>query len=185
MNPTVATPAPVAPAFAFDPRGPRTLDDLAALASPALERVYRAGRAPTSVAPLTGDPRCRMLAVRGAPAVVTSVLRRFAAAPQFPWAGKRFATAAAGQGSGINRVRLAGQRTWFPFVTSIEPSAIDGAPCIYLDYRLPQNPRPIQMIRDELREVAPDLFLGPAMFDDGKRPPVLALWFACQHAAAN
>ncbi|MCE9571854.1 MAG: hypothetical protein K8W52_01730 [Deltaproteobacteria bacterium] len=183
MNPTIATSAsPVAPAF--DLAGPRTLDDLAALDSPALERVYRAGRAST-IAALDGDPRCRMLAVRGAPGPVGAALRAFAASSRFPWAGKSFASESASRGSGINRVRLAGDRRWFPFVTTIEPSAIDGQPCVFLDYRLAANPKPIQMIRDELREVAPGLFLGPAMFADGKRPPVLALWFACHHVSQN
>ena len=185
MNPTIATSHPPLATPAFDPAGPRTLDDLAALDSPALERIYRGGRAPTSVAPLDGDPRCRMLAVRGAPGPIGAALRALAASSRFPWAGKRFASEHAGRGSGINRVRLAGDRRWFPFVTTIEPSAIDGQPCVFLDYRLAANPRPIQMIRDELREVAPGLFLGPAMFADGKRPPVLALWFACHHVSQN
>jgi hypothetical protein len=35
------------------------------------------------------------------------------------------------------------------------------------------------MIRDELREVAPGLFLGPAMLDRGKGKPTLILFFAC------
>jgi hypothetical protein len=35
------------------------------------------------------------------------------------------------------------------------------------------------MIRDELREVAPGLFLGPAMLDTGKGDPRLVLFFAC------
>jgi hypothetical protein len=35
------------------------------------------------------------------------------------------------------------------------------------------------MIRDELREIRPGLFLGPAMFDNGNAPARLVLWFAC------
>ena len=168
------------------PPGPRPLDDLAAMDVAALTALYRAGRMPASMAALDGNPRCRMLAVRGldhgGPA---GALRRFAASSAFPWAGKSFASEGADRGRGINRVRLAGERRWFPFQTLVEPSAIDGKPCIFLDYKQPENPRPIQMIRDELREVAPGLFLGPAMLDTGNAPPRLVLWFACHVQPTN
>ena len=65
----------------------------------------------------------------------------------------------------------------FPFDTSVGPSAIDGAPCIVLDYDKPNNPFFIRAIRDELREVAPGLFLGPAMVRLGASAK-LALYFA-------
>ncbi len=121
-----------------------------------------------------------MLAVRGLDrGGLAAALRRFAASGAFPWAGKSFTASSDGDGSGINRVRLAGTRRWFPFRTRVEPSAVDGAACILLDYDDPANPRPIRMIRDELREVAPGLFLGPAMLDTGKGDPKLVLFFAC------
>lgn len=166
--------------------GLTTLDELAALDVAALTALYRAGRVPATLAALDGSPRCRMLSVRGldhgAPA---GALRRFAASAAFPWAGKSFSSERTDAGRGINRVRLGGERRWFPFATSFEPSAIDGKPCIFLDYRQPENPRAIQMIRDELREVAPGLFLGPAMLDTGKAPPRLVLWFACHVVPSN
>jgi hypothetical protein len=151
---------------------PRTLDDLAALAVAALEALYRAGTVPASIRGLDGG---------GAGGTIRSLAR----ASWFPWAGKSFAAQTDGAGNGINRVRLGGTRRWFPFTTTIEPSAIDGAPCIFLDYDHAINPRPIRMIRDELREVSPGLFLGPAMLDTGKSPPRLVLFFACHLSAAN
>ena len=182
-TPNTTTPKP--PTEAFAP-GPRTLDDLAALDVATLGALYATGRMPASLAALDGSPRCRMLAVRGLDAGAPArALRRFAASASFPWAGKSFTSSAADRGRGINRVRLGGERRWFPFATSIEASAIDGAPCIFLDYRQPENPRAIQMIRDELREVAPGLYLGPAMLDTGKAPPRLVLWFACHVIPAN
>jgi hypothetical protein len=160
--------------------GPRTLDELAALDVAALEAVYRAGTVPASLRALDGSPVCRMLAVRGLDAgPAFELIRRFAKSEVFPWAGKSFAAKDDGEGAGINRVRLAGTRRWFPFQTRVEPSAIDGAPCILLDYDLDANPKPIRMIRDELREVAPGLFLGPAMLDTGKGDPRLVVFFAC------
>jgi hypothetical protein len=178
--------------------GPRTLDDLAALDVAELEAVYRRGTVPPSLHALDGNPVCRMLAIRGLDAGARArTIRNLARASWFPWAGKSFAAETDATGNGINRIRLAGGKRWFPFKTLVEPSAIDGAPCIFLDYRLAANPRPIQMIRDELREVAPGLFLGPAMLDTGNAArrrsrdqrqglgetgARLVLWFACHVA---
>ncbi|KAB2896622.1 MAG: hypothetical protein F9K40_14165 [Kofleriaceae bacterium] len=168
------------PATASAVSGPRTLDDLAELDVTALEAVYRRGTVPASLHALDGNPVCRMLAVRGLDGGGRArLVRDLARVSWFPWAGKSFAAESDGAGNGINRVRLLGGKRWFPFTTSVEASAIDGAPCIFLDYRHAANPKPIQMIRDELREVRPGLFLGPAMLDTGRSPARLVLWFAC------
>jgi hypothetical protein len=185
---TTTTTAPrttaTAPTTGTAAAQPRTLDDLAALDVDALEAVYRRGTVPASLHALDGSPVCRMLSVRRLDhGVVAGALRGFARSGAFPWAGKSFSAASDGEGTGINRVRLAGTRRWFPFQTRIEPSAIDGAPCILLDYDHRVNPKPIRMIRDELREVAPGPFLGPAMLDTKNSPPKLVLFFACDTRA--
>lgn len=186
MTTTTATATPITSAAAAAAPRPTTLDELAALDVAALGAVYRAGAVPASLHALDGNPTCRMLAVRGLDgAVAGRGVRALAAARWFPWAGKSFAAEHDGAGRGINRVRLGDGRRWFPFTTRVEPSAIDGRPCIFLDYDLALNPRPIRMIRDELREVAPGLFLGPAMVDDHRRPPRLVLWFACDARGAR
>jgi hypothetical protein len=177
---TTTAPRTTATAPAAATTAPRTLDDLAALDVDALEALYRRGTVPSSLHALDGSPVCRMLSIRRLDrGPVASALRGFARSGAFPWAGKSFSAASDGEGTGINRVRLAGTRRWFPFQTRVEPSAIDGDACILLDYDLPENPKPIRMIRDELREVAPGLFLGPAMLDTGKGDPRLILFFAC------
>ena len=181
MIPTAtATSTPAARPAAVPASLPRTLDELAALDVVGLEAAYRQGTVPRSLHALDGNPVCRMLAVRGldggAPA---GLIRGFAGSRVFPWAGKSFAASSDAAGTGINRVRLAGARRWFPFTTRVEPSAIDGAPCILLDYDLDLNPKPIRMIRDELRELRPGLFLGPAMLDTKRSPARLVLFFAC------
>lgn len=168
-----------APSAAPAADGPRTLDELAALGVDELEAVYRRGTVPASLHALDGSPLCRMLSVRGISGPVAAGLRAFARSEAFPWAGKSFSAKDDAEGTGINRVRLAGTRRWFPFETRVDASAIDGEPCILLDYDLAANPKPIRMIRDELREVAPGLFLGPAMLDTGKGDPRLVLFFAC------
>jgi hypothetical protein len=161
-------------------RWPKNLDQLAALSVDELTALYREVIPAESMRVLSGDPVCRMLAVRGLDSgVAASALRRFAAARRFPWIGKRFSATGDREGHGINRVRLAGEHTWFPFETRYEPSAIDDRPCVFLDYRLPENPAPIRLIRDELRELEPGLMFGPAMLDNGKSPATLVLYFAC------
>lgn len=162
-----------------------TLDALARMTVAELTALYQRGTVPDSLAALDGEPRCRMLSIVGVDrGPIATGLRRVAGSARFPWGGKAFKSSSAGGGTGINRVRLGAERRWFPFHTRFEPSAIDGAPCILLDYDLAENPLVIRKIRDELREVAPGLFLGPAMADVGARP-TLVLYFACDTRPAN
>ncbi len=155
------------------------LDDLAKLSSDDLDRLYRDAPAPTGVERLVGKPKGRMLAVRFTDRTpLFSILRRVAALRVFPWDGKSFGALRADEGTGINRVKILPLRfDWFPFRTRIEPSAVDGRPCVYLDYEQPENPFFIAKIRDEIREVAPDLWLGPAMAKT-RGGAVHVLWFA-------
>ena len=156
-----------------------TLESLAALDAEALLALYTSAPLPTTVAPLAGAPRGRMLAVRRADqGLVGSLLRRLSGASFFPWGGKSFAGGGA-RGTGINRVNLggAGRHNLFPFDTAIAASAIDGRDTIVLDYDKPENPGLIRAIHDEIRAIEPGLYLGPAMWKaaSGK---VLVLWFA-------
>jgi hypothetical protein len=177
--------ATVSPIASSPSAAPLTVDGLAALDSAALGQVYEQGRVPASFASLDGQPRGRMLAPVGrlGRGRAGGVVRRLAGARFFPWAGKSFSSAGSAEGAGINRVRMGVTREWFPFATSVQPSVIDGKPTIVLDYDKPENPRVIRRIHDELREVAPGLFLGPAMWKakDGKK---LLLWFAIDKTQA-
>ncbi|MGE0324187.1 MAG: hypothetical protein AB7K71_23205 [Polyangiaceae bacterium] len=152
-------------------------NDLAKLSLEELRALYEGGRL-FDLDQLAGAPKGRMLTLAGGLGKPTPrrVLARLAKGALFPWRGKSFQTLdrANQRGAGINRVVLLGEK--FPFDTFVEASAIDGKPCVRLDYDKVENPFFIRVIRDELREVAKDLYLGPAMFD-GKRPE-LVLWFA-------
>lgn len=153
------------------------LDALARLDARALGDLYAKAGRPTSVDGLAGRPRGRMLAVRTLDGRRRGrTIRGLAAARWFPWGGKSF-TGNGVAGRGSNRVHFGGRHELFPFHTSIRPSVIDGQPCVMLDYDLPDNPGFIRAIHDEVREVEPGLYLGPAMWkaQDG---PVLVLWFA-------
>ncbi len=161
------------------PRVVRTLDDLARLSSSELGDVYAGGTVPDSLAALDGDLIGRMLAVRsldrGAP---FSFLASFARSARFPWGGKSFAATDAKHGTGINRVHLGGRHRLFPFATHFGPSVIDGRPCVVLDYDQRDNPAAIRAIHDEVREVAPKIFLGPACVKRSAKTPLTVLWFA-------
>ena len=152
------------------------LSSLAALDVAALGELYAGGTA-SRLDALEGFPRGRMLAIRGLDrGMFGGMLRRFAGSASFPWDGKSF-TGRGATGNGINRVTMFGRHNLFPFVTSIRPSVIDHAPCIVLDYDQPENPPAIRAIHDELREIEPGLYLGPAMVKT-KTEPKFVLWFA-------
>jgi hypothetical protein len=157
-----------------------SLDSLAARSLEELDALYRAAAAPTTIRAADGELVGRMLAVRGVPPAIAAVMRRWAAAPSFVWEGKTFRAASDAHGTGHNRVNvpgLLGRQGLFPFATRLGASLLDGAPTLILDYDLDVNPAYIRRIHDEIREVAPGLFLGPAMWKS-EREPALVLWFA-------
>ncbi len=160
-------------------RGAITLDDLAKASVGELTRMYREARAPESLDGLHGTPRGRMLAVVGplGKRPMRDVVAAVARAPLFPWIGKRFEAFDARSGQGINRVRVLGER--YRFELRYDDSVLDGQRCVLLDYDLPDNPFFIRPIRDELREVSPGLFLGPALLRT-RTEPKLVLFFAVE-----
>lgn len=158
---------------------PRTLDDLSQRSYDDLDALYRAGTVPPDLSVLDNKPKGRMLAVRGVDKTpLAGVLRAAAKLPVFPWDGKTLTSEDARSGSGINRIQLGVSMDWFKFTTRIEPSVIDGADTIVLDYEQPGNPWFIRQIHDELREVSSGLFLGPAMWKRSESAPANVLWFA-------
>ena len=177
--------ATVSPTASTTPAG-LSIDALAQLDATELGHLYEQGTVPTSLAVLDGAPRGRMLASAGplGRGPVAAAVRRFSASKVFPWAGKSFTSASTTEGSGVNRVRLGGTRELFPFATRVDASAVDGRPAIILDYDQPKNPALIRRIHDELREVSPGLFLGPAMWKAGDRKQLL-LWFAIDQTQAT
>jgi hypothetical protein len=157
---------------------PVDLDLLSRMSSQELDALYRRARLPRSLDLLNGTPRGRMLALVSPldQGLTFGAIRAFADSGIFPWHGKSFdAGQGASYGSGINRTILLGDL--FRFDTRVEPSAVDGEPCIVLDYDKPENPWFIRRIHDELREVAEGLYLGPAMWK-GAREKKLVLHFA-------
>jgi hypothetical protein len=160
-------------------RSLHTLDTLAERSSNELDALYRAATVSSTMHAADGKLIGRMLAVRGLPSAVGGPLRRWAASRTFLWEGKTFQASSDTRGDGHNRVfipNVFGRQNLFPFETSFGPSAIDGKPTLILDYDLSVNPGYIRKIHDEIREVSPGLFLGPAMWK-GERGKALVLWF--------
>ena len=158
-----------------------SLDDLARRPAAELEALYREGHVPDALDAVDGPLRGRMLAVvrldRGP---IARALRRFSGSRSFVWAGKTFHAERRDAGRGINRVvggSVLGRQDLFPFHTSFAPSRLDGGPSIVLDYDLPENPPYIRRIHDEIREVSPGIYLGPAMWKHGSGATTV-LWFA-------
>jgi hypothetical protein len=159
------------------PTATRTsLDDLAAKSVRELALLYATGTVPR-LRDLDGTPRGRMLTWVGplGKGAAWRALRRFARSRTFPWGGKSFASRTDAEGRGVNRVLLVGDQ--FEFATRIGPSVVDGKPCVILDYDQPTNPWFIRKIHDELRQVGPRTYLGPAMWK-GTSGETLVLYFA-------
>jgi hypothetical protein len=167
-------------AQASSSRSLHTLDSLATRTFAELDALYRTATVSTSMRDADGALVGRMLSVRGLPQTIAKPLRRWARSRSFVWAGKTFQASDDTKGVGHNRVfvpNVLGHQNLFPFETRFDVSAIDGKPTLVLDYDLDANPGYIRRIHDEIREVAPGLFLGPAMWKSG-REKQLVLWFA-------
>ncbi len=158
----------------------RTLDDLAGMSEEQLRTLYCAATVGAVFFEREGRPKGRMLAVRKlATGTPFASLKSFARNNAFPWGGKSFFRVNSSEGRGINWVRLPlGRFEWFPFDPRLEKSLVDGEDTIVLDYDKPENPFFIRRIHDEIREVEPGLFLGPAMWKQGGREAAHVLWFA-------
>jgi len=156
----------------------RTVDELLALDVGTLERMYREARTP-SIGDLSGDLIGRMLPSPAANAAVTWLMRTLASQRWFPWKGKTFAPRDVHAGEGWNRV-FTDKNLWFRFTTSIGPSRAGNFDALHLNYDHPENPFFIRAIQDEVRAVAPGLWLGQAWVVVRGRP-WLALYFALQN----
>ena len=138
-----------------------------------LEQLYREGKRPAAISDLDGDAIGAMLAWRSpGRGPLAWLLRSFGASSVFPWEGKTFVSQNQNLGTGINRINLFRKMRWFPFKTRFDASFLDGQPTFILDYSGPGNPPFIRSIVDEVREVAPGLYLGPAalLVSDKPRP---------------
>ena len=167
-------------------RAPRhTLDTLAFSPRRKLEALYRAATVSTSMHAADGALVGRMLAVRGLPGPIAAPIRRWAASSSFLWEGKTFEATTTRAGRPQSRIRRRCARSAEPVSVRhlFGPSAIDGKPTLVLDYDLAVNPGYIRHVHDEIREVSPGMFVGPAMWKNGATRR--CLWFALDATATS
>jgi hypothetical protein len=164
-----------APAKAIQPTASLDLAALRLMSFKELEQLYREGKRPAALSDLDGDARGAMLAWRKpARGPLAWLLKNFGSSSIFPWEGKTFKSQNQGMGTGINRINMLRKMRWFPFKTRFDASFMDGRPSFILDYSGPGNPPLIRSIVDEVREVAPALYLGPAaLLVRGRPRPIL------------
>lgn len=169
-----------APAQVIERPESLTLRDLRHMSFDELKELYLRAKQPGKVSDLDGDSIGAMLAWRTPQrGPLAWLLRSFGESSLFPWEGKTF-KGDHESGEGINRIALFGRRRWFPFGTRFDASFLDGRPTFVLDYASRRNPPLIRQIVDEVREVAPGLYMGPAALNVGGRPR-LVLFFAVSH----
>ena len=84
----------------------------------------------------------------------------------FAWQGKVFdVPPGANEGSLVNHISVFGIKAILAQVY-VGESLIDGKPCIVLDYS--KTSTVAKHIRDEIRNIAPDVYLGPVYWDNKK-----------------
>ncbi|MEZ4450311.1 MAG: hypothetical protein R3B09_12610 [Nannocystaceae bacterium] len=127
---------------------------------------------------IRGDLKGRMLATVILPESVEALARWWASSAAFVWRGKSFEPHGRGRGEGLNRV-LGDRLRLFRFHTHVGRSRAGDFDAVHLDYDLPQNPRLIRAIQDEIRMLRPGLYLGQAWLALG-RDPRLVLWFGLE-----
>jgi hypothetical protein len=139
------------------------LDQLLGMSAAELETVYRKG---ASVAIPEGRIRGTAILAPG-----TRRTRALSRGARLMWQGKVFEP---GQTSAVNRffgMRLVRAQVYQG------SSWLDGQPSLILDYI--QTSRVYENNRDEIRQVAPGLFLG-LMYDRTTSPPGLVMYFALE-----
>ncbi len=157
-----AAPPPPIPATPMQqaPTAIRTLEDLAGLSAAQLEGLYRqAGPGPVPAGKVRGlalypDSRFPLARSRAA---------------RLAWQGKVFSPET---GTAVNR--FFGLRAVRGKVSD-GPSWLDGAPSMILDYE--GTSRIYGHYRDEIRRVAPGIYLG-LMYDRTTSPPAFKMYFA-------
>lgn len=136
------------------------LDDLLALPAKRLEQLYVEATTPV-LSDVRGDLRGRMLATTVLPPWAAGLARAWASTDYFAWRGKTMTPHTDDAGEGINRVLVDGLRL-YRFETRIGPSRAGDFDALQLDYDLPENPFFVRPIKDEMRQLHADLWLGQA-----------------------
>ena len=162
--------------FVPDDESAMELDELRGLDLRSLDELYRAGTTP-ALTELDGRLRGHLLELavgptqRGLARTAFLALVRSAATL---WKGKAFRPTSETTAEGFNLVgSFRTERHDAPFHASVRPSRFGSMEAVELDYGRRNNPAPIRWVRDELRKVGPNLYLGQAYLTLGRRDRLL------------
>ncbi|MGM7643360.1 MULTISPECIES: hypothetical protein [Nocardia] len=152
------------------------LDRLSAAGLATFGARFAAAPEPTAAdfARLDGD-----VSMRSFPGSGERVLAPLMARPSYFWVGKSLRHVGDGVAVGHNVFRLLGGLRALNFVATVGDSVLDGRSAVLFDYDDPRvgSRRPARRIYDELREIEPDLWLGPSYFSTRSRRIPMG-WFA-------
>ena len=139
-----------------------TLDSLLLLSKEELDHLFREGETP-AIAEISGETEGRVLA--GIAPLKMPALIRVINTPLLPWKGKVFEPLDEYHGRGKNRLEIGRiKQQLFHFNTAIIPSLVGAGDVFSLDYDQPGNPWFIRQIRDDMKKIGDNLFLGTANF---------------------
>lgn len=162
-----------------------TLNDLANLNFSELGALYEAGTVPADLGVLGKQPNGRLLAVRGRDRGTSAKVVRYIGDPRHSlWIGKRVSITDGGlTGSGTNRVKFGPDI--FPYVLVVGPSLLDGKDTIVFDYEHADNNAIGRRLYNELRQVAPGVFLGLVTWKTRRGIRAHLAWFGVEADAAG
>ena len=140
------------------------IDDFLKMTDLELDDLFMGGECP-KISDLDGPYEGRVLSGASFPVNNLDIIG-LVNLPWLPWKGKVFTVVDDEKGKGLNRLDIAGlyQFELFEFQSFIDASIFDDANCYVLDYNIDGegNIPCIKRVRDEVRKVNDNLFLGRA-----------------------
>lgn len=179
MSASVSQRLPLMPVQPFSADQQR-LDGLRSYSTAEIEAAFRDAPLPTTddLVKLEGESPMRGLGLIS-PFRGRKLFARELVGPGFFWTGKSFRREDDETLFGHNIFLGAGGVRAFPFVSTVGPSLLDDRPCVRIEYSHPRIKGTKLMAPglDEIREVEPDLWMGPGYLRT-KRRNMLVAWFA-------
>ncbi|MBF9352154.1 hypothetical protein R2360_11270 [Mycobacteroides chelonae] len=154
-----------------------TLNDIARLDFTELGVLYQNGTVPADLHVLGEKPDGRQLAMRGRDhGISAKIVRYFADPRRAVWIGKRLSVIDNGlSGKGSNRMRFG--RDVFPYIVRIDASILDGHDAIVFDYNHAGNNAIGRRLYNEIRQVAPGIFVGAITWKTRRNTRTHLGWF--------
>lgn len=160
-----------------------TLEEVLLLSPKALLTLYNASTVP-NIKDLEGhlDGACLAFPFLKSP-LLKRMANRYSISRKFIWKGKVCHAIDETHGEAINI--LEGNRQKFRCQLYLDSSLKDNKPALIFDYKGASNPGIIKKVRGEIREVAPDLWIGLEYLNWGSQPKLLSLFLLTKKDLSN